>query len=710
MPGEDVNRIKFKIWPLALKIVLIYMIYGLAWIFFSDKLIEILIPNPNSLQTDLQTVKEFLFVNITALILYGFLYQNILKLRNSEYKALQSEHKWRSVIEHAPAIIMTLDESGNILHTNQNYIKIPQSKKSKKSIFDFIPKEFQKECRKNIQEVFEKRKIKTSELMLEFQRDEKMWYEMRMAPISAEYGVGCVITFSSNITNRKKAETEFLMLAHSIKSISECVVITDMTDNIVFTNDAFLKTYGYEEHELIGNSIEIVRSNSNSPVLENEILLSTLRGGWQGELLNRRKDGTEFPIFLSTSVVSNENGDPLALIGVAKDITESKYLEEQLRQAQKLHSLGTLAGGIAHDFNNLLCIIMGYASHFKNGKITAKKLAWSAESILKAVNRGSGLVQQILTFARKSEVLFETLKVNAIIRELVMFSEGTFPKTVNISIDLQEDLPFIKADQSQIHQTLLNFLLNARDALPGGGNILIKTHSISGTKLRKKIPDAAEEDYVCITLADDGVGMDSETISRIFEPFFTTKKRGHGTGLGLAVAYGVISSHQGFIDVYSKLSKGSTFYIYLPIMEESIESIEKIEERKVKVEGGSETILVVEDEEMLLNLVEDHLKQNGYRVVTAYDGEEAVDKYVHNSDKIALVLMDMGLPKLDGWSAYLKMQKHNPDAKIILASGYLDPEIKTRLLEKDFKNFIQKPYKMSEILRNVREAIGYNPN
>ena len=582
-----------KTWVTSLKMVVIFLVYSLAWIFLSDKLILILINDPKYI-TDLQTIKGFLYVGITSLILYGFL--------------------WK--------------------------------------------------------------------------------------------------TFSNITESKMMIANRLSLLAHTVMSISECVVITNLENEIIFINKAFLKTYGYKKKELIGQKIELVRSPLTRPSVAKEIHPASLNGGWQGILYNKKKDGSDFPVYLSTSMITDNKSKPIALVGVAQDITEKMQLEEQLRQAQKLQGLGTLAGGIAHDFNNILGIIMGYASLIEQGNLKPKRVDWGLKSIIKAADRGKGLVQQILTFARKRNVLFETVKVNSAVRDLVDMAKQTFPTSITFSLDLEKNLPFIKADHNQFHQVLLNICINARDAMPEGGSISIKTTTISGKELRKKFTEAKENNYTCIMISDNGKGMDKLVIKRIFEPFYTTKDEGKGTGLGLSVVYGIVSNHHGFIDVDSVEEKGSTFYLYFPVTEEEIElTVEDIVKNiKRKEKNGKETILVVEDEEMLLNVVKDTLKYHGYKVLTAMNGEEAVQLYSKNFKNIDLIFTDLGLPKLNGWQAYLEMKKFNPNAKVVLASGYLDPKLKDEIPEPELKNFVHKPYRPSQVLKQVRKVIDYSSN
>jgi len=393
-----------------------------------------------------------------------------------------------------------------------------------------------------------------------------------------------------------------------------------------------------------------------------------------------------------------------AMLEVFQDITEQKKLQQELMQSQKMLSIGTLAGGIAHDFNNILAIILGYTSIFNSIKDDPQKLSDGVNAIRQAVDRGAALVRQILTFARKTDIAFEPMSVPDLIRELISMLEQTFPKIITFNKEVEIELPLINADHTQIHQILLNLCVNARDAMLNGGVITIKANLIEGDKLQERFPAANKEHYICITVSDTGMGMDEATCSRIFDPFFTTKEKGKGTGLGLSVVYGVVQAHHGFIDVESAVGSGTTFRLYLPVVKESSAALESGKEEE-QVLGGNETILVVEDEELLLDMVKIFLETHGYTVLTAKDGIEAVNVYSEHIHEIALVISDMGLPKLSGDGEFKKLKEINPTVKMILASGYFEPDIKILLESAGVVGFLQKPYLIEEVLEKIRKAL-----
>jgi signal transduction histidine kinase/ActR/RegA family two-component response regulator len=405
---------------------------------------------------------------------------------------------------------------------------------------------------------------------------------------------------------------------------------------------------------------------------------------------------TSLPIILK--------GKP-AMQVVANDITEQKKLRLELIQSQKMQSIGTLAGGIAHDFNNILGIILGYTGFLEKRKLDDPKLNEGLTVINQTVQRGAALVRQILTFARKTDITFEPMDTIELIHEILSMLKQTFPKVITFIEIFNKDIPYISADRTQIHQAILNLCVNARDAMPNGGTITIKVEKQSKERVQERFPAANQDSYVCISVIDTGEGMDDATRLRVFDPFFTTKPMGQGTGMGLSVVYGVVQAHQGFIDLESRLGHGTTFRLYFPaptISERVVESQQSIESFEI---GGKETILLVEDEEFLLDLVRIMLESKGYTVHSAKDGIEAIEQYMMHKEDISLVFTDLGLPGLTGIDQFKRLKEINPNIKVIFASGFFDPDIKSELLIAGATGFIQKPYTTDDVLRKLREVL-----
>jgi two-component system, cell cycle sensor histidine kinase and response regulator CckA len=400
----------------------------------------------------------------------------------------------------------------------------------------------------------------------------------------------------------------------------------------------------------------------------------------------------------------------LANAALSQEREEEKRLEQQLRQAQKMESIGTLAGGIAHDFNNILNIIKGYASLLRQQGVPHKgDVTESLDVIDEAIERGASTVRQLLAVAKGRAVQFEQVDLNDALHKLRALLSGTLPRTINIGLDLDPKLGSVLGDPNQINQVLLNICVNARDAMPDGGELLLKTETINGAALRPHFQKAKEKSYACISIKDTGLGMDEANKSRIFEPFYTTKEQGQGTGLGLSVAYGIVTSHNGFIDVTSEIGQGATFRIYLPLADSHREWArldrppDPLETESVAASGH--VVLFVEDEIRQLELMRKSLEKAGYRVLVAMDGVEAIETFLRHKHEISVVVLDLGLPKLNGWEALQKMRKVDPTLKPILASGYISSEMESALAEGSLSALLMKPYRPEEILEKVSLAV-----
>ena len=397
----------------------------------------------------------------------------------------------------------------------------------------------------------------------------------------------------------------------------------------------------------------------------------------------------------------------LANFALSREREEEKRLEQQLRQAQKMESIGTLAGGIAHDFNNILNIIKGYATLLRQRRAEDSDLAESLAVIDETTERGASTVRQLLALARRSEIKFESVNLNTILEDLEHLLRETFPKTVEIVLKLDPNLPPVMADANQINQALLNICVNARDAMPEGGTLELTTGISSGAALRRRFSQAKAEQYACISISDTGQGMDEDTKSRIFEPFFTTKTQGQGTGLGLSVVYGSVTNHGGFIEVTSEPRQGATLAIHLPVtIQPPLDRSEPVEPKKVQeLSAAGPTILFVEDELAQLRLMQTFLESAGYKVLAAADGLDAVVNFLWHRNEIAAVVLDLGLPKLNGWEAFLKMKQTDPTLKPIFATGYVSPEIEAAMAKGELSAVITKPYRLDEVLEKIAAAV-----
>ena len=395
-----------------------------------------------------------------------------------------------------------------------------------------------------------------------------------------------------------------------------------------------------------------------------------------------------------------------ANIALLRDIEERKKLEEQLIQAQKMESIGTLAGGIAHDFNNILNIIHGYTFLLRESCNQSEHMEESLNTIDHTVQRGAALVQQLLTVAQKTSGKPELIDINLLIGGLSKIVTETFPKNIETSASLPPDLSPIVADKTQMEQVLLNLFVNARDAMPDGGQLTIKTEMVSGATPNSQ--DTAATDYICIQVQDTGIGMDQNTRNRIFEPFFTTKEKSQRAGLGLAVVYGIIKNHNGFVDVESNPGAGTTFRVYLPITGDSAADLPAgTSDIQIVTTGfrDASTILVVEDEVSALDLLTVVLRRQGYKILKASDGQTALDIFERHQREIDAVLLDLGLPKMAGKDVLLKMKIMNPEIRIVIASGYLEAELQTDMAESGVAAFLQKPYNPDDVVKTLENVM-----
>ncbi|HYX20808.1 MAG TPA: PAS domain S-box protein, partial [Thermoanaerobaculia bacterium] len=462
-----------------------------------------------------------------------------------------------------------------------------------------------------------------------------------------------------DVTDRSNAERALRASEAQYRMIFETAregiwLMDAETGKLLDVNPFLIDLLGYSREELIGRRPWEIGLYEDGETARSRFEAKLAGGfGFEQEVSLGTKSGQT--VYVEAITNTYRLGDRLVTQANLRDVTERTKLQDQVRQMQKLDSIGRLAGGVAHDFNNLLNIISAHSTLLAREGLAADKRAESAKSIEKAVERGSAVVKQLLTFARKTDVSFEPTDVNGLVEELAGMLRETFPRQIKVQTKLAENVPPIHADPNQIHQTVLNLAFNARDAMPQGGVLTLGTDAVPGETVRLKFPEASAELYVEVCVSDNGSGMDAATRRRIFEPFFTTKGA-KGQGLGLAVVYGIVNAHRGWIDLESEAGKGTTFRLYFAVSGPAgpgggdappegrrKEARQLTAPRKEKRKAKGRVLLFVEDEEMLLAPVRSMLEENGYEVLTARDGLEAVRCFEQNADRIAAVLLDLGL-------------------------------------------------------------------
>ena len=513
------------------------------------------------------------------------------------------------------------------------------------------------------------------------------------------------LLLEQEIQERQRSEAKILEQAALLNITTDAILVRDLENKILFWNKGAEHLYGWKTEEAIGKNANHLLYRKTSLQLEDSHQIIAEKGEWQGELNQLNKDGKDIIVASRWTLVRDDEGQPKAILTVNTDITEKKQLEAQFLRAQRMESLGTLAGGIAHDLNNVLTPIL-MAVQLLQLKLTDHQSQQWLDILESNVKRGADLVKQVLSFARGCEGDRTILQVRHLISEIKHIAKETFPKSIELGIDLPSDLWLVSGDATQLHQVLINLCVNARDAMPNGGTLRISAENIYIDEHYARMNiDAKIGAYIAITVADTGTGITREIIDRIFEPFFTTKEIGKGTGLGLSTVLGIIKSHGGFVNVYSEIGKGTRFKVFLPRTQTT--TADSIEESGYELlKGNGELVLVVDDEDAIREITKTSLETNAYNVITASDGIEAVAMYAQHKEKINVVLLDMMMPSMDGPTTIRMLQKINPQVKIIAVSGLVSNYKITDFIGKSVKTFLPKPYTSDELLKNLQLVLS----
>lgn len=632
-----------------------------------------------------------------------------------------SEARFRGLLESAPDPIVIAATRGEIVFVNIQTEKVFGYSRDElfgKSIECLIPERFRAKHKDHMKRFAldpKARPMGTKLDLVALRKDcTEFSVDIMLSPLQMndEFAVLAVIR---NVTEIKRAEEDIRNAEVRYRTLfqqsPDGIVVIDPENLLpIEFNERVHTQLGYSREEFAQLRIsdyEVIDEPEEIKARAEKIMRE---GRTEFETKHRTKNGDIKHVHVT--VLAFILHDKPMFYAIYRDITDQKKvtlglknLEAQLFQMQKLESIGTLAGGIAHDFNNILGIIMAHSSILKK-ELGPGKFFQSVESIATATQRGAALVRQLLTFAHKTDVHFESVNVNIVVNEIQKLLSETLSKTIIVATTLQEAIPLVNADSSQLHRILLNLCINARDAMSDNGILSLTTGVVRLESLQPRFPEAKAREYLQIEVADTGTGIDEQTRSRIFEPFFTTKGVGKGTGLGLALVFGLVKSHEGFVDVESELGKGTIFRVFLPIPEQTVESTQSKERMEQEIPGGSETILLIEDEEALKELVKAVLVSKGYKVLTAGDGEEAIHIYSLHQAEIDLVLSDLGLPKFGGMEVFKRLKAIKPKVKVIIASGYIESNAKSEMYKLGVVQFVQKPYMPDELLRRIREVIG----
>ncbi len=521
---------------------------------------------------------------------------------------------------------------------------------------------------------------------------------------------GNVICFEGNVTDitkRKQSEKQIARLATVVEQSGEEVVITDLKGNIEYVNPEFEKVTGYNFKEVKNKNPRILKSGEQDTGFYKN-LWDTITSGktWNGIFSNKKKDGTIFYERAIIFPVKDEKNNITGFAAAKQDITHEKILERQLQQSQKMESIGTLAGGIAHDFNNILFPIMGYTEMLIKDLPMDSPMQKSLDRIYAGALRAKNLVQQILTFSRQETCELKPVKIQNAVIEALKLIRASIPATINITQDIRTDCGMVRADPTQIHQIVMNLATNAWHAMKNTGGKL--TISLKKIKLRKPEIYTIDSkiipgDYVCLTIGDTGTGMDKTVLGKIFDPFFTTKQKGKGTGMGLSVVHGIVRNMGGGIKVETEPERGTEFKVYLPVVKSSVK--EKFVENKDKLQGGTERILLVDDEEYIITMETEMLEKLGYQVTSSSSSINALEIFRASPNKVDMVITDMAMPNMSGDELSMQLIKIRPDIPILLCTGFSETMSEKQAISLGIKGFLFKPVLMNDLALKIRKIL-----
>ncbi|MGO9738361.1 MAG: PAS domain S-box protein [Desulfomonilaceae bacterium] len=621
----------------------------------------------------------------------------------------ETENRFRLFYEKSPVGYQSLDADGRFIEVNQAWLDTLGYERSEvigRWFGDFLAPEYVELFRRRFPRFLELGEVRGVEFEM-FHKSGALIITSFDGKIGRD-GEGkflqthCVL---QDITERRRSEEAQKRLATAVEQAAEGVMITDAAGVIQYVNPALENITGYDRLELIGNNPRVFKSGEHDESFYKQ-LWDTVTAGktWSGRITNKKKDGSLYYEDTTISPVRDSNGMIVSFVGLKRDITEHLKLSSQLFQAQKMEAIGRLAGGIAHDFNNLLQVVIGYSDLILADETLSRRHREDLEKMYRAATSGAQLVRGILLFSRKTPARLQPVNLNKIVEQFRSLLAHTIPKMIEIELLVADDLNVINGDSTQIEQILMNLAINARDAMPDGGRLAIETQNILLDEEYCRIHLGTKPGrYALLSVTDTGTGMDPEIASRIFEPFFTTKEQGKGTGLGLAVVYGIVEQHGGVITCYSELSVGTTFKIYFPVIEE-VPDVKEAETKEPPT-GRSETILVVDDEPNVTELASRMLTEANYKVITASNGKEALDLYEKRQEEIKLVILDLNMPVMDGRQCLEALLSMNSNVKAIIASGYSANGTVKRILETGAKGFIDKPFDIARLLENIRQII-----
>jgi PAS domain S-box-containing protein len=644
--------------------------------------------------------------------------EEILELKRKKEELQDSHEKYKALSDLKLNCIYIHDLAGNFIDANDAALNLLGYNREEIPSINIASLIEENQLLKAIDTLEEIKKTGSQKFFSEYKLKRKdgkhVWVETDGSLIFRNKEPYAVLAVARDITNRKRSgealqesEERFREMA---ELMPETIFETDLNGNLTFVNRKAYDLFGYTPDDLKKglNAFEMIVPEDRDRAMENVGRKFKGENIGLSEYSALRKDGSSFPILIHSAAIVRKN-KTYGLRGFIIDHSERKQSEEerqklelQFHQAQRLEIIGTLAGGIAHDFNNLLMAIQGNTSLMLFDSDSFSPFHGPLKNIEKQIDRGAKLTKQLLGYARKGKYNVRPISLNQIVDE----SSDAFGRTrkeITIQKELEKELFTIEADQGQIEQILYNLYVNAADAMPGGGKLVIKTSNVTHAEIKSEKYNPVPGNYISLTVMDTGIGIDQKIKDRIFEPFFTTKKMGRGTGLGLASVYGITKSHDGYIEVDSQRSTGTTFTVFLPA---SAKRVLEPAEATVNIIEGSGTILLIDDEATVLTVGGKILKKMGYAVLEARSGIEAIDTFSKHKAKIDLVILDMIMPDMGGGDTYDRIKEIDPRVKVLLSSGYSIEGQAGEIMKRGCDGFIQKPFTATALYQKLKEIIA----
>ena len=641
---------------------------------------------------------------------YTLIIRDITERQQTEAALRESEGRFRSLVQHLSDFILVFDREGQVRYASPSLERVlgfPPARALGTQVVELIHPEDLPDVAAAFERALKRPGI-SGLIQYRCRNADGDWVhlEAQANNLLDDPDMGGLVVTQRDVSARVQAEHRIRRQATLLDHARDAICVLDTDGRITYWNKSAARLYGWSADDVQQQPASLLFAGEDASPFEEALASVMATGVWTGELRQRDRQGEAVVVESRWTRVPDSEGAPDAVLIVSTDIKERKTLENQFLRAQRMESLGTLAGGIAHDLNNILGPIL-IAAQMLQARVEDRRMRKLINTMEVGAQRGADLVKQVLAFARGAEGQRETIHLKPLITELSKIAKDTFPRSIQLRVEVPDDLWPIMGDITQLHQVLMNLCVNARDAMPEGGMLWIRADNRVVDEHYVRLHVGAEPGrYVVLSIVDTGAGMPREVIDKIFEPFFTTKST--GTGLGLATVLGIVKGHGGFVNVYSEPGRGTEFNVHLPVRADVQEAQTAPTAEVERPRGQDEQILLVDDEEAFRDVTAEVLEANGYRVLTACDGADALALYMQHADAIDLVLTDIMMPVMDGPMMIQTLRRIDPSLKIIAASGLATNSNLTEVAGR-VEAFLQKPYPLDLLLRTLHDVLQAAP-